>query len=370
MNIELIKIPEPPTDLLYLDNRRLRKNDEKYLIESFETPLIGYYNWDYRDTENRIKKLYELGKRLNWNAMLDVDWSIEFPEDQRYANIDLNPFSELPEYKQLTDSKKLEMDHETLAWNASQFLHGEQGALLVSSQLVSCAPTHQAKLYASSQAFDEGRHVEVFHKYINKRVGYMYPINPYLKILLDKMLSDSRWDLKFIGMQLIVEGLALAAFESMIQSTNDPLLREICKLTKRDEARHVTFGVNFLEEYIPLLSEEEVEERAEFALEACKVMRERLINTAVPVKFLGITEDKAREILLDDHVIGDFRKLLFSNIVPNLKRVGLLTEKIRPKFNELGILEYEDLPDSGLVSLEELNKPLFDKTLNKNEEPR
>ena len=148
----------------------------------------------------------------------------------------------------------------------SQFLHGEQGALLVASQIVSCAPTFNAKMYAASQTFDEARHVEVFNRYLQEKVGFHYPINPNLKALLDKILTDERWDLKFIGMQIIIEGLALAAFQMLKAITKDPLLKQLLHYVVRDEARHVTFGINYLEDYLKTLSKEELDERAEFAL--------------------------------------------------------------------------------------------------------
>jgi hypothetical protein len=146
---------------------------------------------------------------------------------------------------------------------------------MVASQLVSCAPTHDAKLYAASQTFDEARHVEVFHKYLMTRCRMIYPINPSLKFLLDKVLTDPRWDLKFIGMQILIEGLALAAFQTIKETTPDPLLRDIVELVIRDEGRHVAFGVNYLEDWIRSLPEDEIEERAQFAYEACVVMRDR-----------------------------------------------------------------------------------------------
>ena len=181
------------------------------------------------------------------------------------------------------------------SWAISQFLHGEQGALLVASQLVSCAPSFGAKLYAASQTFDEARHVEVFNRYLQRKVGFTYPISRSLKLLLDKILTDARWDLKFIGMQIIIEGLALAAFNTIKQSTQDPVLRDIVHLVIRDEARHVTFGVNYLEEFVKTLTAEELEERAQFAYEACVVMRTRLIPTDVYREFGWPVEEAAAD---------------------------------------------------------------------------
>jgi hypothetical protein len=172
------------------------------IAEIFNTPLSGAYNWDYTVQDNRIKKLYELGKELNWNVELDIDWN-------RPLNIITEPapifWDEYEPYKKLSDEKKVEFLNHRIAWSQSQFLHGEQGALLVASQLTSCAPTYNAKLYAASQTFDEARHVEAFNKYIQTRVKMMYPIGNALKSILDKILTDPRWDLKFIGMQIIIE---------------------------------------------------------------------------------------------------------------------------------------------------------------------
>jgi hypothetical protein len=243
------------------------------------------------------------------------------------------------------------------AWTISQFLHGEQGALLVASQLVSCAPTYNAKLYAASQAFDEARHVEVFTKYLNDQVGLRYPISNELKSLLDKILTDSRWDLKFIGMQIVIEGLALSAFNAIKAITPSKVLHDILDLVIRDEARHVTFGVNYLEEFVSTLTEQEKNDRAMFAYEACVISRERLVPTDV-FEYWGWNVEESRKLFLSGNVTSNFRKLLFTRVMPNLKRIGLLTDEARIKFEELGILEYENFANDGDIDWAELERPL------------
>ena len=328
------------------------------LIEIFKTPLSGAYNWDYVSADGRIRQLYRLGKELNWNADTDLDWSRTFPKDQIPSDIAFNPFAGYAPFETMTDAQKLRFAWHQQVWTLSQFLHGEQGALLVASQLVSCAPTFDAKLYASSQTFDEARQVETFHRYLQDKVGIQYPVNPHLKALLDKILSDPRWDLKFIGMQIIIEGLALAAFNTMRMTCMDPLLKDLIYLVTRDEARHVTFGVNYLEYIVKHLSPEEIEERAQFAYEACVVMRERLIATEVFAEF-GWDVEAARKMMLDATVMQYFSKFLFTRIVPNLARIGLLTETVRPKFEALGILEYENLVSDGDIDWAALSEPLY-----------
>jgi len=239
----------------------------------------------------------------------------------------------------------------------SQFLHGEQGALLVASQLASCAPSFNAKLYAASQTFDEARHVEVFNRYLQTKLGLSYPVNQGLKSLLDKILTDERWDLKFIGMQIVLEGLALAAFHIAMNDTDDPVLKELLYLVIRDEARHVTFGVNYLEEFVATLSEEEKEDRAQFAYEACIVSRDRLIPTDV-YRHFGWDVEETRQVLVERGLNADFLNMLYARIIPNLARIGLLTEKIRPKFEEMGVLNFENLATDGDIDWRELEKPL------------
>ena len=185
----------------------------------------------------------------------------------------------------------------------------------------------------------------------------MYPIGNGLKSLLDKILTDPRWDLKFIGMQIIIEGLAIAAFNVARQGTNDPVFKDMLYLIIRDEARHVTFGVNYLEEFIKTLSEEELEERAMFAYEACLVMRGRLMSADVYENF-GWDKDDAQAFAQKADVANNFQHLLFTRVVPNLSRIGLLTEKVRPLYDELGVLEYENWPTDGDIDWVSLEQPL------------
>ena len=350
----------PPEDLIYFDeDLNLTQNNVEDVVEIFKTPLTGSYNWDYSISDNRIKKLYELGKELNWNGSIDLNWDYTHPADKRLVETDEQlPHESLEAYENLSEEEKILFDRHNTEELMSQFLHGEQGALLVASQLASCAPTYNAKLYAASQTFDEARHVEVFNRYLQEKIGIHYPIIPSLKLLLDKILTDERWDLKFIGMQIIIEGLALAAFQMLKSITKDPLLKQLLHYVVRDEARHVTFGINYLEEFIKTLSPEEIEERAQFAYEACVISRERLINTKSEQRFLNMTEEEAREFQMSTASFAMFRNFLFSRVIPNLSRIGLLTDTVRPKFEALGLLEYEKAPDDFECDWAEMKKPL------------
>ena len=354
-------VQKPPQEVRTFSDQdlsdKLTMEDVEIVREIFHTPLTGSFNWDYESANAKIRRLYELGKKYNWNAEADVDWD---------APCDMNDFPMMEitgalngyrEYEALPHEEKVRFAWKGHAQTMSQFLHGEQGAMLVASQLVSCAPTADAKLYAASQTFDEARHVEVFNNYIRRRCKTMYPVNPNLKALIDKVLADERWDLKFIGMQLIIEGLALAAFNTQIRTTKDPLLKQIVELVIRDEGRHVAFGVNYLEDWIKSLPEQEREDRAEFAFQACCIMRDRLFSLDVAREY-GFDMEATRKHIMDSQVIAMFRELLFERIMPNLKRVGLLTERMRPKYEELGALKYEDLTGDTLIDWGMLDRPL------------
>ena len=335
----------------------------EHVVEQFDTPMIGAYNWDYTLADNRLKRLYELGKELNWNASLDIDWSTprlkitEYPVHESGLNLKgYAPYDKLPE------SKQIELAWHMQAQTLSNIVHGEQGALLVASQLACSAPTYNAKLYAASQTFDEARHVEVFLRYLKERIGFMYGVQTGLKSLLDKILTDDRWDLKFIGMQIIIEGLALAAFASAQRNTRDPLLEQIMHYVIRDEARHVTFGVNYLQEYIATLSEKERNDRAEFAFEACVVMRDRML----PVQALQHWKfdiNETLEFMRTSSPSTRFRQLLFTRVMPNLKRVGLITDSVSEKYEKLGILDFQDLEDDFEIDWADMQLT-YDNTLS------
>ena len=353
-----IQITNTPNKVRLFEGDYVKDLNPVDVVEIFKTPLTGSYNWDYTVQDNRIKKLYELGKELNWNVESDLDWSPEFEGmgDEEFDFED-NQWSNHPVYKEMPRWKRKEFFHDLSSWSVSQFLHGEQGALLVASQLASCAPTFNAKLYAASQTFDEARHVEAFNKYLQTRIKKSWPIGAALKGLLDKILTDPRWDLKFIGMQVVIEGLALAAFNAAKDGTNDPVFKRMLELIIRDEARHVTFGINYLTEFVQTLSEEDRRDRAKFALEACTVSRHRLKAYDVSEKY-GMNIEETEEYQKENILQTQFQDVLFSRIMPNLKKIGLLTEDLIPEYEKLGVLAYADGDSDYETSWEELSKPL------------
>jgi hypothetical protein len=247
-------------------------------------------------------------------------------------------------YNRLSEREKTAMNVETSAYTLSNFLHGEQGALLATAQLVQSVPDLDSKLYGASQVVDEGRHVDVYNRYLHEKVGFSYPVSPYLKQLLDLILKDSRWDMKFLGMQIMVEGLALSAFAMIRQNTYEPLLRDLTRYVMQDEARHVAFGVLSLRDYYRDFPEREVREREDFVYEAAVLMRDRFLFQEVWDK-LGLPVEECCRIALDNQFQRLFRQMLFSKIVPAIKKIGLLSDRQRERFHALGILQFENAED-------------------------
>src|SRR5438477_6489738 len=242
------------------------------------------FTWDYERTRPALGKLYEKAKKAQWNAQTDLPWETPVDQEEVAINnaiqaggfgqgVDLSGTS----LEKWGDKEWLHFAVESQNWTLSQFMHGEQGALLCTAKIVETVPWIDAKYYASTQVMDEARHVEVFAKYLDEKLSGHYPINAHLKMLLDDIITDSRWDMTYLGMQIMVEGLALAAFGFMHMLTTEPLLKQLLRYVMSDEARHVAFGVLSLKEFYEGLDAKGVRERQEFAFEAAVRLRNRFM---------------------------------------------------------------------------------------------
>jgi P-aminobenzoate N-oxygenase AurF len=311
--------------------------ETEYLPTTFDVA----YTWNYDTVRQELRNLYEKAKREQWNATTQLAWDTSVDPEA-----ELVPDFQIPVYgthiwEKLTPGDIRKLRREALSWTLSQFMHGEQGALLATAQIVNATPLIESKFYAASQVMDEARHVEVYARYLREKLSGAYPINRHLRTLLDQILTDSRWDMKYLGMQIMVEGLAMAAFGYMHKMCNEPLLTELTHYVMKDESRHVAFGVLSLNDYFGQLSAAERREREEFLYEGCRLMRDRLLMEDV-WEVMGWPVDEVREIVLHSPQMQEFRKMLFSKIVPNVKRLGLLSPYVRERFAELGILQFEN----------------------------
>ena len=315
--------------------------------QTFDSQETTTFNWNYEVTFENLRKLYGKGKTAQWNGATDLDWSTDVDLETELFQPD-PAMAEEEWFKKLNKREKNRLVIEANTQTLSQFLHGEQGALIATSQLVSSVPDIDAKFYAATQVMDEARHVEVFERYVREKTDGAYEITNSLFSLLKAISEESRWDFKFLGMQLLVEGLALAAFINMINRCNEPLLKKLLRLVVQDEARHVAYGVLSLRHHYEEMSEKERLERQEFVYEATVLMRDRLFNTSAYEK-LGIDPKAVEDFLSRSNYARQFRSLMFVNVVPNMKKIGLLNGFLEKKFEEMGILALQDFDTDGLL---------------------
>ena len=314
-------------------------------VEQFRVAQDLAYNWEYDATRKKLMRLYANAKRDQWDGDKRLDWSTDVdPRSELVPDMAIGIYG-TPMWEKLTQGEREQLRHEAITWQLCQFLHGEQGALLATAQIVDTVPWYEGKQYGATQVMDEARHVEVYRRFIQEKLQHEYPVNPQLKQLLDTILSDSRWDIKFLGMQIMVEGLALAAFGTMRDTTTNSLLRELTAAVMEDESRHVAFGVLSLREFCQTVSEKERAEREDFVYEASVLMRDRILNREV-WETMGLDADACIAVSMESEIAKEFRRRLFSKIVPNVKSLGLLSNRQRQRFAELGILEFEHNPTS------------------------
>jgi len=339
-----------------MDIARANTNPDE-VIHIVEDNADAIFTWNYGKGERaKLDKLYEKAKTSQWNGSTDLDWSIEVDpyealnlqaEMQMDSSLSDDPTS--PLYK-WGDKEWREFGHQSAKWRLSQFMHGEQGALLCTAKIVETVPWIDAKYYAATQTIDEARHVEVFARYLDEKLNGGYPINPHLRLLLDDIINDSEWDMTYLGMQIMVEGLALAAFGFMHDLTEEPLLKKLLRYVMSDEARHVAFGVLSLQEVYQDMSLAEIQHRQEFAFEAALRMRDRFLQQEV-WEYMGVDTRAMTERLLNaPEEAKVFQRMLFSKIVPNCRKLGLLDAGegwLREKFTEIGVIEFEHMPDTG-----------------------
>jgi hypothetical protein len=328
---------------------------------SVVTPTVSVFDWDYTHGREQLLRLYDKGTRRQWVASDRLDWSHDVdPTNPLGAPDEAIPIADSPIWPKLSEQQKGEVRQHAVSWQFSQFMHGEQGALLCASKIVNAVPDIDSKFYAATQVVDEARHVEVYSRYLHEKLELTYPINPYLKVLLDQALSDTRWDFTYLAMQVLIEGLALAAFGLIRNVATDPLGRAVNAYVMQDEARHVMFGRLALRDYYPQLTDAERLEREEFAVEACYLMRDRFLGEEVWDR-LGMPTAEIVEHVRTSEIQMMFRGFLFQRIVPVLRDIGLWGEKIQAAFIDMGVLEFADTDLDALVAEDDAIADEFDR---------
>jgi len=333
-------------------------------VEGVEWNIPGTFDttfrWEYEDGRDSLLKLYTRGKQRQWDADTRIDWSQDLdPENPEQLPDESIPLFGSPVFARLTAGEKANLRRHFQSWQLSQFMHGEQGALICTAKIVQQVPRMDAKFYAATQVIDEARHVEAYSRLLHDKFELAYPITPTLQGLLDNVLSDSRWDMTYLGMQVLIEGLALAAFAQIRDQSQNPLAGAVNAYVMQDEARHVAFGRFALRDYYPMLTQAERDEREEFAVEACYLMRDRFQAEEV-WETLGLPVDECAAYMLESGFMQSYRSALFSRIVPIIKDIGLWGSKIRTGYEAMGILGYASVDVQAMSEKDEQVAREFD----------
>jgi hypothetical protein len=309
--------------------------------DTWNVPMNGdtRFTWEYDDGRDRLLSLYQKGKDKQWDAQKRIDWDLEVdPVNVAGLPEQFNPLFGSDIWEKMSQKERDEFGRHQGSWLFSQFLHGEQGALNVSARIVQSVPDLDSKFYAATQTMDEARHVELYTKFLHEKIGTYYPVNQDLARLLADALEDSRWDLPYLGMQVLIEGLALAAFGLYRDMSTNPLVKQLLAYVMQDEARHVAFGRLALKDYYAELTEKERAERQEFVVEGCYLMRDRFQGTEV-FETLGMPVDKCKEYVDNSEMYTLYQSLLFSRIVPCVRDIGLCGAKVQAAYEDMGVIE-------------------------------
>jgi hypothetical protein len=327
-----------------------------------ESPATTVFDFDYTDGREQLLRLYDKGTRRQWIGSDRLDWSLDVDLENPVGMPDeVNPLFGSPWWEKMTDRERGNVRRNFEAWRFSQFMHGEQGALVCAAKIVQTVPDIDSKFYAATQVIDEARHVEVYSRYLHEKVQLVYPLNRHLESLLRDVIADRRWDMTYLGMQVIVEGLALAAFGVIRNMATEPLARAVNAYVMQDEARHVMFGRLALRDYYPQLTQAERDEREEFCIDACHLMRDRFLGEEVWDR-VGLPPEVGEYVEASD-MMREFRNYLFTRIVPILREIGLWGPRIQAAFTEMGVIQFADADLDAEMANDERTAEEFDAQL-------
>ncbi|HJU20503.1 MAG TPA: diiron oxygenase [Stellaceae bacterium] len=308
------------------------------------------FTWEYDDERAALLQLYDKGKKQQWDAAERIDWSLDLdPENPMMLDDRVIHIWGSDLWNRMTEKERREVRHHLQASQISQFMHGEQGALIATAKIVQTVPDLDAKFYAATQVMDEARHVEAYSRLLHEKFELAYPITPGLKALLDSGLSDRRWDMTYLTMQILIEGLALAAFQRIRDQAKNPLAAAVNAYVMQDEARHVAFGRIALRDYYPQLSQAERAEREEFVVDACWHMRDRFNQLEVWQR-LGLPAAECLRLVEDSEAMWVFRSRIFSRIVPTVRDIGLWGERVQKAFADMGAIQFAEVDAASLLA--------------------
>ena len=322
-------------------------------VEQTEWKFDGHtdvtFTWEYDENRAGLLQLYSKGKQQQWDVADRIDWSLDLdPENPMELDDRVVPIFGSHIWERMTETERRQLRHHQQASQISQFMHGEQGALIATAKIVQTVPDLDSKFYAATQVMDEARHVEAYSRLLHDKFELAYPITHGLRSLLETGLSDSRWDMTYLTMQILIEGLALAAFQRIRDTAKNPLAAAVNAYVMQDEARHVAFGRLALRDYYPNLSDAERDEREEFVVEACYHMRDRF-NQREVWETLGLPVEECIQATLNSDQMKQFRTRLFTRIVPTVKDIGLWGQRVQKAYADMGVLDFATIDAEALL---------------------
>jgi len=305
------------------------------------------FELDYTVHAEDMRSLYEKAKRDQWNASRDIAWATPEPGDGRVLADELIDIYGSPIWDRLGERERVELNRRITAWRLSVLVYGEQGALLACSQLVDIVQGADQKFFQATQVVDEARHNEVLERYIQSRLGGLhYPMPENVRFLFDAILTDPRWYIKTIALQLVAETFAVSMFKMMAEAARDPILGEVCRRILSDESRHMGFGMLALPAIVRDATEAERREMEDFTCLAV----EKVLTGFFPLEayqdlgFSPVQIEEIRTYRRDVAARNDyapfrkfFRRDMHAAMVNNLTRINLLTERVRPRLAALGV---------------------------------
>ncbi|MHA7872101.1 MAG: ferritin-like domain-containing protein [Hyphococcus sp.] len=318
------------------------------------------FDWEYDEGRKQMMHLYQKGKDMQWDALNRIDWSLELDTENPMEMPDeMSGIYHTPVWGKMSDKERAETRRHMQSWTMSQFMQGEQAAMICAAKIVQQVPDMDAKFYASTQVMDEARHVEAYKKFLGC-LGIAYPMTGPLQTLVDQALRDSRWDMTYLAMQVVIEGLALAAFGNIRDISRNALTQQVNAYVMEDESRHVAFGRLTLKDYYPELTQAERDEREEFLVEACYHMRDRFEAREL-YEHLGLPVDEIVEAQRESEFQKHFRSMLFQRIVPIVRDIGLWSDKIQAAYADMGVLHFSEIDYKALSANDEARAEELDE---------
>jgi len=311
---------------------------------SHDVPVTVNWTWEYGSEVAELRRLYEKGKVNQWNAETDVDWDVPVSKDEWLVDGQYSLMAMLCKMAGLDEATQKAAAFDEVAYLLSQLLHGEQAALQLCGQLTNVCDKMDQKWYAASQVIDEARHIEVLAKFLERKMGKIYPVSPALKILLDKLLDAEGMQKKTLGMQTLFEGTAVGIMDDMRKAATNPLLNDMIKRVEQDETRHAAFGVLCMRRVVEDASPEQMEDMEDWSfeiLEAVQSSQTIQVLRALGPEY-GLDAEELTPLLLADPMYKELAASMFMHtVVPNLRRLGLLTERTEGRWREVGMVTGE-----------------------------